>query len=113
VWPNPAKLSPIAIYAVLSIAAILTVCVRLQIAFTERAELEIDNTVLRTMLHSLNVKANYDGLTGLPNVRLLPDRFREALVRAQRGKTNLALYNVKLEDFGESSVRKDSLGYLP
>ena len=98
-------LSPVLIFAVISIAVILTVFVRLQIAFAERAELEIDNTVLRSMLHALNVKANYDGLTGLPNVRLLPDRFNEALVRAKRAKTYLALYTVKLDDFGEINAR--------
>jgi diguanylate cyclase (GGDEF)-like protein len=47
----------------------------------------------------LSYLAQYDGLTGLPNRESLPGHLTSAIARAQRAKTNVALFYMDLNDF--------------
>ena len=47
----------------------------------------------------LELVANYDSLTGLPNRRLLSDRLHQAIVRSRRGRTAMAVCYLDLDDF--------------
>lgn len=58
----------------------------------------LKNRMLHARLRELILKANYDGLTGYPNERLLVDRFNEAKARANRQKSSVLLYKVTLAD---------------
>jgi len=49
--------------------------------------------------------ALYDRLTGLPNRALLYDRLNQALARARRNNTSLALISIDLESVGEVDLR--------
>lgn len=62
------------------------------------SNVHIRNHLLYTRLRELTLKANYDGLTGFPNERLLADRFGEALARVKRQKSTLLLYRITLAD---------------
>ncbi len=53
-------------------------------------------------------EANYDALTGLPNLRLLRDRLAEELLRSERQDCSLALLFIDLDRFKEVN---DTLGH--
>jgi diguanylate cyclase (GGDEF)-like protein len=63
------------------------------------AQLESENERLHAKSANFDLQAHYDGLTHLPNIRLLPDRFAQAAIRAKRNRTQVALYLVTLRDF--------------
>ncbi|HYN54748.1 MAG TPA: EAL domain-containing protein [Methylotenera sp.] len=52
--------------------------------------------------------AYYDALTGLPNRRLLPDRFQRAILNSQRAKTYCAIIFIDLDHF---KLLNDSKGH--
>lgn len=56
----------------------------------------------------LEVEANHDALTGLPNRRLLQDRLSQAITRSNRGDTVLALCYLDLDGFKQIN---DTLGH--
>ncbi len=58
-----------------------------------------DISVLKRHEAELARVANYDSLTGLPNRRLLADRFRLAMARARRTGKPLAVGYLDLDDF--------------
>ena len=53
-------------------------------------------------------QANYDPLTELPNRRLLADRLKQEMIKAQRDKTLLALLFIDIDHFKDVN---DSLGH--
>ncbi len=57
---------------------------------------------------ALSHVANYDALTGIPNRRLLADRLRQAIVRAQRSGRMLAICYLDLDGF---KLVNDELGH--
>jgi diguanylate cyclase len=60
------------------------------------------NGVLDRLLASraeLEHRAHHDGLTGLPNRRLLADRVQQAIARARRGEQQVALLYLDLDGF--------------
>jgi diguanylate cyclase (GGDEF)-like protein/PAS domain S-box-containing protein len=59
----------------------------------------IDITERRKMEEELKSLATHDALTGLPNRRLLYDRFDIALANAQRNKKRLAIVSLDLDKF--------------
>jgi diguanylate cyclase (GGDEF)-like protein len=69
------------------------------------AQLEAENERLYAKTVKFDLQANYDGLTSLPNIRLLPDRFVQATIRAKRNRTQVALYLVTLNDFNPINER--------
>jgi diguanylate cyclase (GGDEF)-like protein len=71
----------------------------LDIAFKLQKQAEAENAYLLGLQGKLFDKANYDGLTGLPNRRLIDDRFRLAVQRARRNRRSFAFYTVKLSQF--------------
>ncbi len=58
--------------------------------------------------HILEVEANHDALTGLPNRRLLQDRLAQAVMRSQRGGKILAVCYLDLDGFKQVN---DTLGH--
>ncbi len=58
-----------------------------------------DITRMKETEANLNRLAFYDSLTGLPNRSLFADRFMQALTRAQRGHTRVALLYLDLDHF--------------
>ena len=67
-----------------------------------------DVTVARAMVLRLAHLAQYDALTGLPNRVLLFDRAQQALARAARERSTLALMYLDLDGFKDIN---DSLGH--
>jgi|GEM_PF-431555 len=65
----------------------LVTCFIRDISQQKKAQQEIENF------------AYYDALTGLPNRRLLTDRFQRAVLNCQRAKTHAALICVDLDNF--------------
>jgi diguanylate cyclase (GGDEF)-like protein/hemerythrin-like metal-binding protein/PAS domain S-box-containing protein len=57
---------------------------------------------------TLEVEANHDALTGLPNRRLLQDRFAQAVTRSNRASRVLAVCYIDLDGFKQIN---DSLGH--
>jgi len=58
-----------------------------------------DISEMKEVERKLDELAHYDALTSLPNRRLLVDRVRRALVRAQRSQLSVALLYLDLDDF--------------
>lgn len=58
--------------------------------------------------HILEVEANHDALTGLPNRRLLQDRLEQAITRSKRGGLMLAVCYLDLDGFKQVN---DTLGH--
>ena len=58
-----------------------------------------DISYLKEHEAELSRVANYDALTGVPNRRLLADRLRQAIVRAQRSGKMLAICYIDLDGF--------------
>lgn len=72
---------------------------RHKIATETITELHADIEALRKRLFTHEITSNYDGLTGLPNCKLLVDRFVQSVARAKRGNTLLGVYAVSVEDY--------------
>lgn len=68
----------------------------------------MDVTKQRELESRLKHQAHFDHLTGLPNRALFYDRFQQALSRAQRMETELALIFIDLDNFKEVN---DSFGH--
>ena len=75
--------------------------------FISKMEMSPEQTV-RTIKYSifrkaternLNILAQYDSLTGLPNRRLFDDRLEHAFANATRNKSGLALMFIDLDEF--------------
>ena len=58
-----------------------------------------DISLLKATQEKLEQLASFDTLTGLPNRRLLHDRLRRALLRAERNETRMALMFIDLDGF--------------
>ena len=67
-----------------------------------------DVTALKAQEDELNYIAYYDTLTGVPNRRLLVDRLRQAVARAQRSGRQLAVCYLDLDGFKQVN---DQLGH--
>ncbi|KJV28678.1 diguanylate cyclase [Aquitalea magnusonii] len=68
----------------------------------------LDISERKQMEQAIWREANYDALTGLPNLRLLRDRLSEELERARRQGSTLALLFIDLDRFKEVN---DTLGH--
>lgn len=96
--PQATEVSQLAVFILLSF---LVCCLgyRRLVSFNQRiSDVRIRNRQLFMRLRELTLKANYDGLTGFPNERLLADRFNEALARVKRRGSTLAIYRITLAD---------------
>ena len=96
--------------ALLALCIVLALCVCgaghwwIETLAQQCSKARLINSQLQARLHDQMLKANYDGLTGFPNERLLSDRFNEALLRARRQKSSVVLYQVTLADM-EAIIR--------
>lgn len=68
----------------------------------------IDITTMKKAEEKLNYLAKHDALTGLPNRVFFHDRLTQALQRARRNSTKIALFFIDLDHFKEIN---DSLGH--
>jgi len=68
----------------------------------------LDISERKRMEEAIWREANYDALTGLPNLRMLRDRLKEEIKRAQRNGSLLALLFIDLDRFKEVN---DTLGH--
>ena len=96
--PWTSEVAQLAMFILLSIAVCGLGHCRLLSFKLRISNVHIRNRLLYARLRELTLKANYDGLTGFPNERLLADRFCEALARVKRQKSTLALYRITLAD---------------
>ncbi len=96
---NTAIATAMSFYLVSSIGLLWACDARHQMTMRTMSKLESENERLYAKAVNSDMQANYDGLTRLPNIRLLPDRFAQATERAKRNKTHIALYLVTIDDF--------------
>ncbi|MEI6738602.1 MAG: GGDEF domain-containing protein, partial [Pseudomonadota bacterium] len=96
---NTAIATAVSVYLVASIGLLWASNACHQMTMRTIAKLESENERLYAKTAKLDLQADYDGLTSLPNMRLLPDRFMQAVIRAKRNRTQVALYMVTLHDF--------------
>ncbi|MBL8525485.1 MAG: EAL domain-containing protein [Betaproteobacteria bacterium] len=73
-----------------------------------RAKLAENNAELVTALSTIQVLANHDTLTGLPNRAMFNDNLQQAIARATRSSTQLALFFIDLDHFKQVN---DTLGH--
>lgn len=73
--------------------------IRHKIATRTITELHTDIEALRKRLFTHEIASNYDGLTGLPNCKLLVDRFAQSVARAKRSNTLVGVYAISVEDY--------------
>jgi diguanylate cyclase (GGDEF)-like protein len=73
-----------------------------------RAKLAENNAELVTALSTIQVLANHDTLTGLPNRAMFNDNLQQAISRAERAKSQLALFFIDLDHFKQVN---DTLGH--
>ncbi|QQS53906.1 MAG: EAL domain-containing protein [Candidatus Competibacteraceae bacterium] len=74
--------------------------------FTNRVAVALSNASWEKQLYYM---AHYDALTGLPNRLLLKDRLQQALVKAERQKSFVAVLFIDLDRFKHVN---DSLGHI-
>lgn len=67
-----------------------------------------DVTDLKKSQEELRYLANHDSLTGLPNRRLFLDRLEQAIKRAKRANSRMAVYFIDLDEFKKIN---DNLGH--
>lgn len=82
-----------AVTGVVSVAVDIT---ELKAAQMDRERLLVE---LQVSLAEKEYLATHDALTGLPNRRLLADRFQQALTRADRQRSKLAVFAIDLNGF--------------
>jgi diguanylate cyclase (GGDEF)-like protein len=73
-----------------------------------RAKLAENNAELMTALSTIQVLANHDTLTGLPNRAMFNDNLQQAIARAGRAKSQMALFFIDLDHFKQVN---DTLGH--
>ncbi len=76
-------------------------CAAVDITPLKRAQVERERLLaeLQTALATNEYLAFHDALTGVPNRRLLPDRFQQALARADRSRAKVAVVALDLDNF--------------
>jgi len=87
----------------LGVQAAVTGIASVAVDITELKAAQMDREHLLAELQASLIEkehlATHDALTGLPNRRLLADRFQQALSRADRQKSNLAVLAIDLDGF--------------
>ena len=73
-----------------------------------RAKLAANNAELTNALSTIQVLANHDSLTGLPNRAMFNGNLQGAIARAARSKTRLAVFFIDLDNFKQVN---DTLGH--
>ena len=73
-----------------------------------RARLAANNAELVNALSTIQVLANHDTLTGLPNRAMFNDNLQQAIARASRSNLSLALFFIDLDNFKQVN---DTLGH--
>ncbi|MBL0121528.1 MAG: EAL domain-containing protein [Betaproteobacteria bacterium] len=73
-----------------------------------RAKMAENNAELMKALSTIQVLANHDSLTGLPNRAMFNTNLQAAIARASRTKSSLALFFIDLDNFKQVN---DTLGH--